>query len=181
MTITDQNIPTDPKELHQFATGNLTSRPNNITLGYQNRSGDWITRTFNNKPGGRKMNSDLILSIFSYYSSYLPEGWLEFSIYYKFDNSSSMSFLHLVNADGVNIKPPLWLDATEMIEVGELIQKLAGEANFGSGGVTHLEIHLENSGKFKTQVGYGNIDWDNMWPDDLTAEPYTYVNMGSSF
>ena len=43
---------------------------------------------------------------------------------------------------------------------------------------THIELTFERSGNYNSVLGYGKPNWDVMpisWPDDITAEEYTYV------
>ena len=43
---------------------------------------------------------------------------------------------------------------------------------------THIELTIKCTGAFNTVIGYGDPNWDpspRPWPDDITAEDYTYT------
>jgi hypothetical protein len=45
--------------------------------------------------------------------------------------------------------------------------------------ITHVELTYTSDGKFESLLGYGKPNLDFLpipWPDDITAENYTYVN-----
>ena len=120
------------------------------------------------------MINQTIVSIYKLYSPHLPSGWSKLRIFYKFDEDSSMSFVDYINDNGEVIQPPLWLGELETLQLGNLMESLAPELNIGPGTVTHVELQIHNTGDFKWFLGYGPVDWYNMWPDDLTSETYTY-------
>lgn len=125
--------------------------------------------------------NELILSIFQIYSSHLPADWKELHIFYKFNEEASQSFVNYVGSDNVIAKPQGWLNSSDYIELNDIFGKLAPQLSLGQGKVTHVELKLKADGGFETQLGYGAVDWDYLWPDNLTASEYTYNKRGSAY
>ncbi len=119
------------------------------------------------------MIEDLILSIYSYYSSHLPEDWAIINLYFKFDGNFSRQFDTYENMSGELIRPPLWLSAQEDYEVENLFRQIA-KALQTHEMPTHIELSIKNSGSFSIETGYGDVSIEHLWPEDIKADVYTY-------
>lgn len=120
------------------------------------------------------MLNDLILTVFQFYSPHLPADWNSLTIFYKADESSAMSFVEYSNSSGNKFHPGPWLSMDEEYEVLQNLKKMTPYLKLTNDGITHVELKITVNGEFETMLGYGPIDWEEVWPDDISAETYTY-------
>ena len=122
-----------------------------------------------------------IIALHDLYAPHLPQDWSVLRIFFKFDADSSQSFADYINGDGAPKKFSRPLEDRKVSTLETLCTDLAIRSNIGPGVATHIKVEINNYGRYKCGLGYGPIDWDKMWPDDLTAEPYSYNERGSVF
>ena len=115
-----------------------------------------------------------VSSLFSILDSELPDGWNWCTIYFMFGDNHSREFTcyGLSPDDGER-------DLHGRSSVWEQMRAFRDEIAVDlSQQPTHIQLTIESDGKFDTVVGYGAPNWDIMprpWPDDITAENYTYT------
>ena len=113
----------------------------------------------------------------------MPTDWAWFTIYFMYgEKGQTEHFIEYGCETDVNTrvnlkKPEPVQQTTNLIKSFlELRDKLAPKPlpKF-----THIELNYSKDGKSKSVLGYGKPNWDLMprgWPDDITAENYTYKN-----
>ena len=115
-----------------------------------------------------------VSNLFSILDSELPDRWIWCSIYIMFGDSQSQEFTeYRLSSDDEekNINTPNGVREQMYTFRDEIAVDLSQQP-------THIQLTIESDGKFDTVVGYGAPNWDIMpspWPDDITAENYTYT------
>ncbi len=107
-------------------------------------------------------------------ASALPDDWAWVTIYCAYGEERTRTMVYFGNTEDMhnreNVQPP---------KLSALLQTLRHQvAPPPTDQFTHIELTFERSGSHSSVLGYGEPNWDVMpisWPDDITAEEYTYV------
>ena len=121
-----------------------------------------------------------IEEIFYIYKPLLPESWNWCTIFFMTGSgrsieSTTYGFTSDREQEEINFNSP----TGTATRICELMNEFAGEiASTPLQQPSHIELTLEPDGKYNTVIGYGEPNWDpapRPWPDDITAEEYTYT------
>ena len=122
-----------------------------------------------------------VQELFPMYAQLLPEGWKWTTIHFVHGEGRTRLFNEYgLSEDRLAVEKDLSLLNNLLdLNVDSLIHELINEiAPPPLDQPTHIELTIEPNGKFDTVLGYGEPNWDPAprgWPDDITAEDYTYT------
>ncbi|MEZ5986233.1 MAG: hypothetical protein R3B94_09820 [Hyphomonas sp.] len=124
---------------------------------------------------------DIIQGIFNVYINYLPEDWSLLRFFHKTEGQGiSLTFETYETTSKLGkeqyFEDPLEPEDSNSIRLLSYSLRDAISPD-GLPKYTHIELTIHRDGTFDTVMGYGPVDWSPSsypWPDDITAEEYTY-------
>ena len=122
-----------------------------------------------------------VQDLFPMYADILPKGWRWATIHYVFGEGRTSCFNEYgLSEDRSTIENDMvLLNKLLDLNIGPIFHELRNEiATLPLEQPTHIELTIEPDGKFNTVLGYGEPNWDiapRPWPDDITADEYTYT------